>query len=72
MLVGCETSNQSYSTSGRVIDATQTSVVRDTGLAGKGTVIDSTSTLGGSSSVGTTLSDSPGYSPVSDSPLIKS
>ena len=72
MLVGCETSNQSYSTSGRVIDATQTSVVRDTGLAGKGTVIDSTSTLGGSSSVGTTLSDSPVYSPVSDSPLSNS
>lgn len=69
MLVGCETSNQSYSTSGRVIDATQTSVVRDTGLAGKGTVIDSTSTLGGSSSVGTTLSDSPVYSPVIDSSL---
>lgn len=72
MLVGCETSNQSYSTSGRVIDATQTSVVRDTGLAGKGTVIDSTSTLGGSSSVGTTLSDSPVYSPVSDIPLSNS
>lgn len=42
MLVGCETSNQSYSSTGRVVDVTQSTVARDNGLAGRGQVIDST------------------------------
>lgn len=73
MVVGCETSNQNYDSAGRVIDATASkAVVRDTGLAGSGMVIDSPSTLGGTSSVGTggttggTLS-SPVNSPITDS-----
>lgn len=68
MLVGCETSNQSYGSSGRVVDATQSSVVRDTGLAGRGTVVDSTLSA---PALGTGVGGSSGLtdSPVFDSPV---
>lgn len=72
MVVGCETSNQNYNSTGRVVDATATAskaVVRDTGLAGSGMVIDSPANLDGSGSVGTGGMSSPVDSPVTDTVL---
>lgn len=72
MVVGCETSNHNYNSTGRVVDATANAskvVVRDTGLAGSGMVVDSPANLDGAGSVGTGGMSSPVNSPITDTML---
>ena len=63
LLLGCETSNQNYGSSGRVVDATAASTIsRNQGLAASGAVVDNTASgglLAPANPNGGTLSDSP-------------